>query len=226
MSFGLLRHSYIRLMLPQLVCLGLSLSATCVRAQEQSSVIRLEVDATTLPKKILSARESFPIASAAAQTVDLVYPKWIPGNHAPTGPIADLVNLRFAADGKAVAWTRDAVDMYRFHIPVPAGSKTLVADFSLVGAYVPDNDFAIGNTSTPVQGDVNWDQVALYPADTKADLVTIAASIKLPQKWSYATALTHASVDDDGFTADVWLCHERVRHHSEGSQAAAFPRSV
>ena len=134
---------------------------------------RLEVDATTISRKILSARESFPVASPSAHTVDLVYPKWIPGNHAPTGPIADLVNLRFTADGKNVAWVRDAVDMFRFHIPVPAGTNLLVADFSLVGAYAAGNDFATGNTSTPVQGDVNWDQLVLYPADAIADQVTV-----------------------------------------------------
>ena len=135
-------------------------------AQATSSTIVLDVDATTISRKILSAHESFPVASPSAHTIDLVYPKWIPGDHAPTGPIADLVNLRFSADGKTLPWVRDPVDMYRFHIPVPAGTNLLVADFSLVGEYVAGNDFAPGNTSTPVQGDVNWDQVVLYPADT------------------------------------------------------------
>ena len=134
------------------------------------------------------------MTSTAAHTIDLVYPKWIPGDHAPTGPIADLVNLRFSANGKSVAWVRDPVDMFRFHIPVPAGTSLLVAYFTLVGEYVAGNDFAPGNTSTPVQGDVNWDQLVLYPADTAADQVTVSASIKLPDKWSYATALPHPSI--------------------------------
>jgi predicted metalloprotease with PDZ domain len=155
------------------------------------STVVLEVDATTISRKFISARESFPVISAEAHTIDLVYPKWIPGDHAPTGPIADLVNLRFTANGKSVAWVRDPVDMFRFHIPVPAGTRLLVADFSLVGEYVAGDDFAPGNTSTPVQGDVNWDQLVLYPADTTADQVTVAASIKIPDKWSYATALSH-----------------------------------
>jgi predicted metalloprotease with PDZ domain len=159
----------------------------------QQKTITLDVDATTISKKILQAHETFPLGSPMVQTVDLVYPKWIPGNHGPTGPIADLVNLRFTADGKSIAWTRDPVDMYRFHIPVPAGTNLLVADFSLVGAYAGGNDFAIGNTSTPVQGDVNWDQVVLYPADTIAEQVTVSASIKLPDRWSYETALPHPS---------------------------------
>ena len=176
-----------------LLWLGCVFSGTAVLAQEKPSTIVLEVDATTISRKILSARESFPVASPLAHTIDLVYPKWIPGNHAPTGPIADLVNLRFTADGKSVAWVRDPVDMFRFHIPVPAGTTLLVADYSLVGAYVAGNDFGPGNTSTPVQGDVNWDQLVLYPADTVADQITVSASIKLPDKWSYATALPHPS---------------------------------
>ena len=177
---------------PVLWWLGFVLSPAAALPQEKPPVIVLEVDATTIPRKILSAHESFPVASPSAHTVDLVYPKWIPGNHAPTGPVADLVNLRFRADGNSIAWARDPVDMYRFHIPVPAGTTRLVADFSLAGAYMAGNDFAPGNTSTPVQGDVNWDQVVLYPADTPADQITVTASIKLPDKWSYATALPHS----------------------------------
>jgi predicted metalloprotease with PDZ domain len=175
-----------------LLWLGFVLSPAAALPQERPPAIVLEVDATTIPRKILSAHESFPVASASPHTVDLVYPKWIPGNHAPTGPVADLVNLHFSADGESIAWARDAVDMYRFHIPVPAGTTRLVADFSLVGAYIAGNDFAPGNTSTPVQGDVNWDQLVLYPADTRADQITVTASIKLPDKWSYATALPHS----------------------------------
>ena len=93
------RSGYSRLCLGLLLH-GLALLATAALPQEPSSVIVLDVDATTISRKILSARESFPVASPLAHTVDLVYPKWIPGNHAPTGPIADLVNLRFTADGK------------------------------------------------------------------------------------------------------------------------------
>jgi predicted metalloprotease with PDZ domain len=185
-----------------LLWLGLIFSTSVAVAQETPSAIVLDVDATTISRKILSAHESFPVASPSAHTIDLVYPKWIPGDHAPTGPIADLVNLRFTAGGKLLSWVRDPVDMYRFHIPVPAGTNLLVADFSLVGEYVAGNDFAPGNTSTPVQGDVNWDQLVLYPADTIADNVTVAASIKLPEKWTYATALPHPSLQGSAIHFD------------------------
>ena len=130
LPFLTLRRACRELTSSGLVWVGLVLSATNALAQQQTSTIVLEVDATTIAKKILQVRESFPLASQPAHTVDLVYPKWIPGNHAPTGPIADLVNLRFTADGKRIAWVRDPVDIFRFHIPVPAGTNLLVADFT------------------------------------------------------------------------------------------------
>jgi predicted metalloprotease with PDZ domain len=202
LPFLLLNRVCRSLRCPGLLWLGL-MSTTAAPAQEASSTIHLDVDATTISRKILSAHESFPVASPSAHTIDLVYPKWIPGNHGPTGPIADLVNLRFSADGKTLTWVRDPVDMYRFHIPVPAGTTSLVVDFSLVGEYVAGNDFAPGNTSTPVQGDVNWDQLVLYPADTASDSVTVAASIKLPAGWSYATALPHPSLQASAIHFDA-----------------------
>src|ERR1700678_2652179 len=96
-----------------LYCLGFLISSRSALPQQNRSTVLLEVDATGISRKFISARESFPVASPAAHTIDLVYPKWIPGDHAPTGPIADLVNLRFTADGNPVAWIRDPVDMFR-----------------------------------------------------------------------------------------------------------------
>ena len=182
--------------------LGILLSAPIALPQQTSPTISLDVDATTISRKILYARESFPVPSPSAHIIDLVYPKWIPGDHSPSGPIADLVNLRFSAEGKPLSWTRDPVDMYLFHVPVPAGTQNLVAEFTLVGEFVAGNDFAPGNTSTPVEGDVNWDQVVLYPANTSSDSVTVAASVKLPEHWSYATAMPHPSVQGNAIHFD------------------------
>lgn len=175
----------------RLLFFALGLSTAAGLCQQSTANVTLAVDASSISRKILYVHETLPVSGSSAHTVDLVYPKWIPGNHAPTGPIVDLVKLNFTIDGKALAWTRDPLDMYRFHVPVPGGASTLTADFSLVGAYEGGNDFAIGNTSTLVQGDVNWDQVVLYPAGTPSDDVRIAASIRLPEHWSYATALPH-----------------------------------
>src|SRR5262245_62151752 len=80
------------------------------------------VDATDAPRKILHATATMP-ARAAAMT--LFYPKWIPGEHMPSGPIANLTGLHVFADGKEIEWRRDLVEMHAFNVTVPAGAHTL-----------------------------------------------------------------------------------------------------
>ena len=66
--------------------------------------IMLEVDAREAPKRIFHARLSIP---ASPGTLRLYYPKWIPGEHGPTGPITDLAGLKLSAAGKPIPWRRD-----------------------------------------------------------------------------------------------------------------------
>ena len=84
--------------------------------------IKLTVDATHAPEKILHAQLQIPVA---AGEVKLVFPKWIPGEHGPTGPIADLTGLKFFANGQRLNWRRDLDEVYTFHVTVPAGVSTL-----------------------------------------------------------------------------------------------------
>src|SRR5437762_621322 len=80
--------------------------------------ITIEVDATEAPRKMLHARLTIPVKPGP---LTLFYPKWIPGEHGPTGPITDLAGLKFSTEaGKTVSWRRDDVDMYAFHLEVPA----------------------------------------------------------------------------------------------------------
>src|SRR5438874_2057905 len=78
-------------------------------AQKAAVSMSVEVDLTDAPRKFLQARMHIP---ARPGRLTLYYPKWIPGEHGPTGPITDLAGLKIAAAGKPVAWKRDEVDMY------------------------------------------------------------------------------------------------------------------
>src|SRR5258708_38965749 len=89
----------------------------------------LAVDATDAPMKILHAKASMP---ARAGTMTLFYPKWIPGEHMPSGPIPNLTGLHLFADGREVAWRRDLVEMHAFAVAVPAGARTLTAQYDYV----------------------------------------------------------------------------------------------
>ena len=96
--------------------------AACVRGQTGSKPIRIAVDLRDATKYVFHATLEFPVKEGA---LTLVYPKWIPGDHAPTGPITDLTGLKFRAGGKEIPWMRDDVDMYAFRCAVPAGAETL-----------------------------------------------------------------------------------------------------
>src|SRR6185369_16087029 len=71
----------------------------------------LYVDATDAPKKMLHARMSMP---ATPGPMSLFYPKWIPGEHMPSGPIANLTGLHIFADDKELEWRRDLVEANAF----------------------------------------------------------------------------------------------------------------
>lgn len=154
--------------------------------------IELAVDASQIARAWVAARETIPVrARHAAWILTLVYPKWLPGDHAPTGPISDLVNLSFTLPGSTTTlpWSRDPIDLYAFHIQVPARAQAIQAQFVAVGEYVPGNDFNLGNTATATQGDLLWNQLVLYPAGVPAATLRVAPQVLLPPGWSFATAL-------------------------------------
>src|SRR5512140_132081 len=78
--------------------------------------IRLLVDATDAPRRVLHAHEVIPAQPGA---LTLWYPKWIPGEHGPTGPLVQIAGMKIAAGGTTLQWSRDLRDMFAFHLEVP-----------------------------------------------------------------------------------------------------------
>src|SRR5262249_45249123 len=115
---------------------------------------RLRVDATDAPRNILHSTVTVPVSAGA---VTLVYPKWIPGNHRPTGPIHNLTGLHIKGGGKELDWQRDLVDMYAFHLQVPGGVSELEVSFDTI-TYNGQSSAASSKVL-----DLNWNQVVVYP---------------------------------------------------------------
>ena len=147
--------------------------------------IAIAVDATDAPRKILHARLEIPVKSGP---LTLFYPKWIPGEHGPTGPITDLAGLKFAAAGKTIVWRRDDVDMYAFHLDVPPGASKLdvALDFLLPASA---EGFSSAASTTANLAVISWNQVLLYPEGFSSDDLTYTASLRLPLHWNFGTAL-------------------------------------
>ena len=145
---------------------------------QNSVVIRMDVDATEAPRNLLHTTVHIPVKPGP---FSFFYPKWIPGEHSPTGPINDLVGLRLTANGKAVSWTRDPVEMFAFRCDVPAGVNELEVAF--------DNVSQPGTTMSARLARIKWNRLLVYPRGLNSDAVRVDASIKLPAGWQFATAL-------------------------------------
>jgi predicted metalloprotease with PDZ domain len=165
-----------------LACFLLAVAAVPVRAQ---APIVLEVDASEAPKKILHAHLTIP---AKPGQLTLYYPKWIPGEHGPTGPITDLVGLKLTAGGKKVAWKRDEVDMFAIHCEVPEGADHLdvALDFLLATSKEGFTSAASASAKLAV---ISWNQVLLYPKGATIQEMQCRASLRLPSGWKLGTAL-------------------------------------
>jgi predicted metalloprotease with PDZ domain len=151
----------------------------------QNAPIILTVDATDAPRKILRARLVIP---ARPGPLTLTYPKWIPGEHGPTGPITDLVGVKLSAAGKPVVWQRDPVDMYAFRLEVPEG--TTGVDVALDYLLPPgSSDFSSGASATAQLLVLNWNQVLLYPKGSRVGELPCVLKLRLPAGWKFGTAL-------------------------------------
>jgi predicted metalloprotease with PDZ domain len=121
----------------------------------------------------------------------LDYPEWIPGEHGPTGPLHDVSELRISANGRAIAWQRDQVDMYAFHIVVPQGVYRVNADFTVL--LNTANNFVDGQFATRNIMVGNWNRYILYQRNVDNTRYFVKATLILPPEWDYASALPVAS---------------------------------
>jgi predicted metalloprotease with PDZ domain len=127
--------------------------------------------------------------------MSLVFPKWIPGNHRPSGPLGGLTGIQMEAGGRSLSWQRDAVDMYEFHVSVPAGIDTL--DVSLDALTSQDSAGGGGPAASSDLLDLNWNAVVLYPKGARSDDVSFMPSVTLPGGWKFGTALPVARTAGD-----------------------------
>jgi predicted metalloprotease with PDZ domain len=149
-------------------------------------IITLAVDATDAPGKLFHAREVIPANSGP---LTLYYPKWIPGEHGPTGPIINLAGLRFKAGGESLTWRRDPVDMYAFHLDVPQGATTIEADLEFLAPTFAGG-FTSGSSTTSHLAVFAWNWILLSPPVPHTDDLLFDASLRLPAGWRYGTALS------------------------------------
>jgi len=159
----------------------LALSAPSL-LQAQKTPIQITADLTDAPRKLFHAEVDIPVT---AGPIALTTPKWIPGNHRPTGPAGDITGVVFTANGKVLPWRRDDEDLYEFHVTVPAGVTTLHAHLDCIVIARISQKLAV----------LEWEKLLLYPANTPVKDIPIQPSVKVPEGWGIGTAL----IPTDGY---------------------------
>ncbi|WP_263356015.1 M61 family metallopeptidase [Acidicapsa ligni] len=156
--------------------LPLGLAVTPAAAESAKTPIQITADLTDASRKIYHAEVELPVKEG---DVVLTTPKWIPGNHRPTGPVDDITGVVFTANGKTLTWRRDDSDLYQFHVTVPKGVTMLHAHLDCIATERISQKMAV----------LEWEKLLLYPANTPVRDIAIQPSLKVPNGWGVGTAL-------------------------------------
>ncbi|MGH3799237.1 MAG: M61 family metallopeptidase [Pseudonocardiaceae bacterium] len=150
-----------------------------------AQIIKITVDATEAPRKLFRAREVIPVSPGP---LTLYYPKWIPGEHGPTGPVINLAGLTFTASGQILPWRRDPVDMYAFHLDVPPGTTAVEVSLEFLAPTFAGG-FTSGSSTTSHLFVFSWNWMLLHPPVAHTDDLVFDASLRLPPGWKFGTGL-------------------------------------
>jgi predicted metalloprotease with PDZ domain len=162
-----------------------------------SGTIALQVDITDLARHIATVHETVPVAKPGDFV--LLYPQWVPGDHGPTGPLAELASLVIKAGGQQIPWVRDVVNMHAFHVTVPQGATSLDISFQYLSPPSTEG-FREREEITPEMADIAWNTVSLYPAGEFSRDITFVPTMIFPKGWHYATALETDHAEDGKVT--------------------------
>jgi predicted metalloprotease with PDZ domain len=149
----------------------------------QQTPIQITADLTDAPRKLFHAEIDLPVH---AGPLALTEAEWIPGHHAPKSVDNDITGLVFTANGQTLAWQRDDVDLYRFHLTVPAGVTMLHAHLDYIANAKATNELAV----------LEWEDLMLYPAGVPVRQIAIQPSVTVPAAWGIGTSLKPISPYD------------------------------
>jgi predicted metalloprotease with PDZ domain len=162
-----------------LVLTGLTIGAA------QGSDLTVRIDARQIESKRVHTDLTLAVKPGP---LTLVFAKWIPGEHGPTGPLETMIGLEIKAGGERLSWWRDPLNMYALHVTVPRGVGHL--DVSMdSGLPIEGGGFTAGPTSSAQLAVLSWNQFLLFPGGVDADKASVDAAIVTPEGWNVVCAL-------------------------------------
>ncbi len=155
-------------------------AAIAVAQEAPAPPMTLVVDETQAARQIAFVHEEIPVRPGP---LTLAYPRWIPGEHGPTGPIQNFAALQIHSGDAVLPWTRDPGDIFTFHVEIPAGTERITVDFdSLLESTISDHQLLLA-----------WNTAVLYPLGIDKRELMIQPSVLLPANWKQGSSLHVAS---------------------------------
>lgn len=160
---------------------------TCIPAW--GADLTLRIDARDVARRHLQTHETLAVKPGP---LVLVYPKWIPAEHAPAGPLNSIIGLEITANGQRLVWQRNPVEMYEISVTVPKGVDHL--DIALEsGLESAGGGFSGSPDSTARLAIIRWNQYVLLPKGRDAATLSSSGSVQAPAGWEVACTLdSHA----------------------------------
>ena len=175
-------------------------------ASAQRPVLRVEVDAREIERQLLHSRIEIPVA---AGDLALWYPKWIPGVHAPGGPIQNIAGFRIETpDGVKIPWKRDPVEAYRYTLTVPEGVSRIIVWLDYICNQPNANSSGVDSFGNAQVGVINWNTCLVYPEGPTIDELKVDGRLRLPANWRFGTALKQVTNGQDSIAFGL----ETLRH--------------
>ncbi|MBW2542863.1 MAG: M61 family peptidase [Deltaproteobacteria bacterium] len=178
-------HARLTLLSLLLLVLGWPLQHDATAAEHAVEPVEIHVDMRDVAQRIIHAQLQMPVEPGP---LTLLYPKYMPGEHGPTGPIAELVGLVLKGNGEPIAWNRDPHDVFIFYVDVPDGVDELEIELD----YLPPRAtgmFGNGPATSDQVAVMSWHTLLLYPAGISIHELIYRPSMTLPAGWEYGTAL-------------------------------------
>jgi predicted metalloprotease with PDZ domain len=148
--------------------------------------LHLWVDATDLDRRLFRVRQ---LISVRPGPLTLLYPKFLPGTHGPSGAVERVSGLQMVCAGQALAWRRDPLDGHVFHTDIPEGVNELELQFEFLTALQTSSGRVV---MTREMLNLQWISTVLYPAGYAVSRIKVQAELKLPAGWTQASALREA----------------------------------
>ena len=158
--------------------------------------IALDIDATDTARGVYRVTQTIPV-TADMRELRLLFPEWLPGNHAARGPINLISGIRFTAGGKVLEWKRNPLDVYELIVDLPEGTSAVTAQFVHTSP-ITGSEGRI--TMTQEMLNLQWEKMSFYPAGHYVRRIAVKPTVKVPAGWQVFTALDGKTRESDTLT--------------------------